>query len=129
MWMAWDRFRRTDRGQNISVDFYTGMPTMFSVKKYSDALEKLRVERGVGGHFQHDLASVDAGNRKATFKRGDGSTIDVDYTMLHVTPSMGPLEVLKKSPIVDASGWVQVNQQTLQHVNPEFSNIFAIGIA
>ncbi|CAA7271734.1 unnamed protein product [Cyclocybe aegerita] len=126
MWMAWDRFRRTGRG-DIKVDFYTGMPTMFSVKKYSDALDALRRERGVGGHFSHDLVSIDIANRKATFKRGDSSTIDVDYSLLHVTPRMGPLDALKGSPIVDAAGWVAVNSSTLQHVKPEFSNIFALG--
>lgn len=98
---------------------------MFSVKKYSDALDALRVERGVGGHFQHDLVAVDSINHKATFKKADGSTADVDYTLLHVTPPMGPLDFLKNSEIVDGAGWVQVDPATLQHVN--FDNIFALG--
>ena len=101
------------------------MPTMFSVKKYSDALDALRVERGVGGHFQHDLVAVDSINHRATFKKADGSTADVDYTLLHVTPPMGPLDFLKNSEIVDGAGWVQVDPATLQHVN--FDNIFALG--
>lgn len=33
MWMAWDRYRKSGRGSNVKVDFFTGMPTMFSVKK------------------------------------------------------------------------------------------------
>ena len=127
MWMAWDRFRQTNRG-SLKVDFYTGMPTMFSVKKYSDALDALRKERGVGGYFGHDLVSIDAGNRKATFKKAsDGNTIDVDFSLLHVTPPMGPLDVFKGSPIADAAGWVAVDKATLQHVKPEYSNIFALG--
>jgi len=127
MWMAWDRFRRTGRG-NIKVDFYTGMPSMFSVKKYSDALNALRQERGVGGHFGHDLVSIDTASRKATFKKAeDGTKVEVDYSLLHVTPPMGPLNVFKGSPIADAVGWVPVNQATLQHIKPEFSNVFAIG--
>lgn len=127
MWMAWDRYRQTQRGDNIKIDFYTGMPTMFSVKKYSDALNDLRVERQVGGHFQHNLISIDSANRKATFKKADESTIDVDFTLLHVTPPMGPLDFLKGSPIVDAAGWVDVDKGTLRHVKPEFGNIFALG--
>jgi len=127
MWMAWDRYRRTQRGQNIKIDFYTGMPTMFSVKKYSDALDTLRVQRGVGGHFQHNLVAVDSVNHRAVFKKSDGSSTDVDYTLLHVTPPMGPLDVLKQSPISDSAGWVQVDQTTLRHVNPDFGNIFALG--
>lgn len=127
MWMAWDRYRRTNRGENVNVEFYTGMPTMFSVKKYSDALDALRVQRGVGGHFQHSLISIDSVNHKAQFKKGDGTLVDVDYTVLHVSPPMGPLDFLKSSPIVDSAGWVEVDQSTLRHVNPEFGNIFALG--
>ena len=127
MWMAWDRFRRTGRN-DIKVDFYTGMPTMFSVKKYSEALDALRQERGVGGYFGHDLVAVDSAARKAIFKKAaDGSTVSVDYTMLHVTPPMGPLNVFKGSPIADAAGWVPVDKSTLQHTSPEFSNVFALG--
>jgi len=127
MWMAWDRYKRTGRRDNIKIDFYTGMPTMFSVKKYSDALDALRIERDVGGYFQHNLISVDSANRKAVFKKADGSTVDVDFTLLHVTPPMGPLDFLKSSPIVDAAGWVDVDKGTLRHVKPEFGNIFALG--
>ncbi|KAK0197149.1 sulfide-quinone oxidoreductase [Armillaria mellea] len=119
MWMAWDRFRKTGRRENIKIDFYTGMPTMFSVKKYSDALNALRVERNVGGHFQHNLVAIDSANHKATFAKSDGSKVDVDYTMLHVTPPMGPLDFLKGSPIADSAGWVTVDQDTLQHTKPD----------
>lgn len=127
MWMARDRYKRTSRLDNIKVNFYTGMPTMFSVKKYSDALEALRVERGVGGYFQHNLIGVDPANHKATFKKSDDSTVEVDYTLLHVTPPMGPLDFLKNSPLADSAGWVQVDPSTLRHVNPEFGNVFALG--
>lgn len=127
MWMAWDRFRKTGRANLIKVDFYTGMPTMFSVKKYSDALNKLRIERGVGGHFGHDLIAVDAANRKASFKATDGTIFTTKYSLLHVTPPMSPLKIFKGSPIAEASGWVPVDKNTLQHVNPEFTNVFALG--
>lgn len=127
MWMAWDRFRRSGRN-DIKVDFYTGMPTMFSVKKYSDALNALRQQRGVGGHFTHDLISIDAPNKRATFKKSDdGVHVKVDYSFLHVTPPMGPLNIFKGSQIADAAGWVTVDKGTLQHVKPEFGNVFALG--
>lgn len=127
MWMAWDRYQKSGRGNNIKIDFMTGMPTMFSVKKYSDALNALRIERGIGAEFQHNLISIDASNRKATFKKADGSTVDRDFTLLHVTPPMGPLDFIKGSPIADPAGWVEVDQGTLRHVKPEFGNIFALG--
>jgi len=40
---------------------------------------------------------------------------------------MGPLDALKDSPIADSAGWVNVDQGTLRHVNPEYGNIFALG--
>ncbi|EJF65787.1 FAD/NAD(P)-binding domain-containing protein [Dichomitus squalens LYAD-421 SS1] len=126
MWMAWDRYQRTGRGDTISVDFYTGTPSIFSVKKYADALNELRIQRGVGGYFNHNLVSVNPDAHRATFKTPDG-TIDVEYTLLHVSPPMGPLEVMKDQPIVDQAGWVSVDQATLRHTNPEFGNVWALG--
>jgi sulfide:quinone oxidoreductase len=127
MWMAWDRFRRTDRGDKVSVGFFTGMPTMFAVKKYSDVLNALREERKIGGYFQHNLVAVNSKSHKATFQTSDGSTVDVDYSTLHVTPPMGPLEFIKESPLADAAGWVSVDPGTLQHTNPEYANVFSVG--
>ena len=46
--------------------------------------------------------------------------------MLHVTPPMGPLRVLKESTLSDSDGWVDVNPTT-QHKS--YSNIFALGDA
>jgi eukaryotic sulfide quinone oxidoreductase len=126
MWMAWDRFQKTGRGDQIKVDFYTGTPAMFAVKKYSDALNNIRIERGVGGFFQHNLVKVDAANRKATFKSAaDNKDVTVDYTMLHVTPPMGPLDAIKGSPIADEAGWVAVDPGTLQ--STKFSNVWSLG--
>jgi len=127
MWMAWDRYRKSGRGNDINVTFMTGMPSMFSVKKYSEALNALRLERGVGAEFGHNLVAVDVPNRKATFKKADGTTLDREYSLLHATPPMGPLDFIKNSPVADAAGWVEVNPATLQHAKPEFSNIFAVG--
>jgi eukaryotic sulfide quinone oxidoreductase len=125
MWMAWDHFRATTREANIKTAFYTGMPTMFSVPKYSQALDKLRIQRGVAGYFGHNLISVDSSAHKATFKKGDGSIVEVNYTILHVVPPMGPLDAMKGQPISDEAGWVNVDKETLRHV--KFGNVWALG--
>ncbi|EJD06011.1 FAD/NAD-binding domain-containing protein [Fomitiporia mediterranea MF3/22] len=125
--MAWDRYRRTQRSDTIKVEFWTGTPTMFSVKKYSDALDKLRLSRGIHAEFSTNLTSIDTSNRIATFKRADGSDVSTDYSLLHAVPPMGPLDFIKNSPIADQAGWVSVDDATLQHKNPEYANVFAIG--
>ena len=129
MWMAWDRYRQTNRSDNVKVEFYTATPSMFSVKKYSDALNALRLERGVHAEFQHELTSINTsgGKRIATFKKADGSSVEEEFSLLHVTPPMGPLDVTKNSPLADAAGWVDVDNATLRHKNPEYANVFAIG--
>ncbi|KAI0798071.1 FAD/NAD-binding domain-containing protein [Abortiporus biennis] len=126
MWMAYDRYKRTGRLGPINVQFYTGLPTMFGVKKYSDALEKLRQERGVGGHFQHNLIKVDSGNRKATFKKlDDNTTVDVDYDLLHVVPQMGLMNFIKSSELADESGFLSVDKGTMR--STKFDNVWGIG--
>ena len=125
--MAWDRYQKTGRGNDVKVEFWTGTPTMFAVKKYSEALDALRKSRGIHAEFGHNLIAIDHANRVATFKKGDGSEVQTSYDILHATPPMGPLDVIKNSPIADQVGWVSVDDATLQHKNPEFSNIFALG--
>ncbi|THH03805.1 hypothetical protein EW145_g5992 [Phellinidium pouzarii] len=125
--MAWDRYRSTGRGELVKVEFWTGMPTMFSVKKYSDALNELRIQRGISAEFSHNLTAIDTANRVATFKKADGTDVTTDFSLLHVTPPMGPPEVVKSSPLADQAGWVSVDDGTLQHKNPEFANVFSLG--
>ncbi|KZT59800.1 FAD/NAD(P)-binding domain-containing protein [Calocera cornea HHB12733] len=125
MWMAWDRWRRTKRGEAADVEFVTGMPTMFSVKKYSDALNALRLQRGVGALFEHNLVEVDHHARVAKFKKPDGALVEKDYTLLHVTPPQGPLDFIKSSPLADGVGWVDVDPGTLRH--KKYANVWSLG--
>ncbi|KAG8929150.1 hypothetical protein FRC02_005950 [Tulasnella sp. 418] len=127
MWMAYDRYRTTGRKENINVEFVTGMPTMFSVPKYSQALNALRIQRGIAGTFEHNLTSIDPSARVATFKTPKGETVTKEYTLLHVTPPQGPLDFVKNSPLADAAGWVDVDQATLQH--KKYPNVFSLGDA
>jgi len=101
------------------------MPTMFAVPKYSQALDELRVRRGIEAGFGHNLVSVDPAAKKATFKKGDGSLVEKEYTLLHAVPPMGPLDVIRVSPIADGAGWVNVDKNTLRHI--EYGNVWSLG--
>lgn len=98
-----------------------------SVPKYAEILNALRLQRNIEAKFEHNLISINPDRRTATFKRPDGQTLETDYTFLHVVPPMSPLGFIKKSPIADSVGWVEVDQATLQHKNPDYQSIFAIG--
>lgn len=45
--------------------------------------------------------------------------------MLHVTPPMGPTEVVKSCLLADDGGWIDVDKETLQH--KKYPNVFGIG--
>lgn len=115
----------------FSSTFMTGMPTMFSVPHYSNALNQIRQEKGISAEFNHNLVEVRPDDKVAVFEvlAGDnkGKKIEKEFGMLHVTPPMGPLEWIKKSPLADAVGWVDVDQGTLQH--KKYENVFSLGDA
>lgn len=98
---------------------------MFSVPKYSDALEKLRVERNVDGLLNHNLISINPSKRIATFSTPTSTNLELPYDLLHVVPPQKPHEFISSSPLADSTGWVSVNPATLQHNN--FINIFGLG--
>jgi NADPH-dependent 2,4-dienoyl-CoA reductase/sulfur reductase-like enzyme len=125
MWMAWDHYRRTNLSNKISIEFITGMPTMFSVPKYSEALNALRIKRGIEAKFSHNLTSIDPKARVATFSAPEGKTFETEYTILHVTPPQGPPSFIKNSPLADSAGWVDVDPASLRH--KKFGNVFSLG--
>ncbi len=51
----------------------------------------------------------------------------MNYDLLHVTPPMSAPDFLKRSPLADGAGWVEVDKQTLQH--RRFPNVYGLGDA
>lgn len=133
MWLALDHWKKSGlynpanpANSPISIDFATGLPVMFGVPKYSERLNELRQQRGVEGLFQHDLVAIE-GNT-AVFARPDGAEqVRKQFDLLHVTPKMGPLAVIKDSPLADGAGFVDVDQETTRH--KRFDNVWSIGDA
>lgn len=83
-YMAWDRFRQTGRGDKIQTEFVTGMPTMFSVPYYSEALDKLRKERGIPASFNTNLVEIRENDRVAVFQEttGDKKKVEKSYDFM-----------------------------------------------
>mmetsp|Transcript_14850 Transcript_14850/g.34597 ORF Transcript_14850/g.34597 Transcript_14850/m.34597 type:complete len:280 (-) Transcript_14850:271-1110(-) len=127
MWLADDYWRtKTLVRDNVEVEFVTGRDALFPVPKYAEALAEIGVERGVAVSYNLELVEIDGPNRIATFEDQHGKRSSRHYDFLHVTPHMGPPAVIANSPLADSkSGFVDVNQYTLQH--PRFSNVFALG--
>ncbi|KAF2122262.1 sulfide-quinone oxidoreductase-like protein [Lophiotrema nucula] len=130
MWLALDHWKRaglydTSDQSAINITFATGLPTMFGVPKYSAVLERLRVERGVGGLFEHDLVAID-GNT-ATFARPGKQHVKKQFDFLHVAPKNRPYAFVKDSDLANEAGYVDVNEKTLRH--KKFNNVWSIGDA
>jgi len=124
-----DRLRRRGILAQCKLGFYTHAPAIFGVPYFARALVKVAARYGINVNYQQNLVSVNGNAKTATFEFvGDnrkGEKEIIPFELLHVTPPQSPHEEIKKSPLVNAAGWVEVNQNTMQHVR--FANIYSLG--
>lgn len=117
--------------KDCKLHFLTHAPVMFGVPFFSKELVKVAARWGINTHFQHNLAMVDWKARTATFDvvGGDkqGEKVTLQFDLLHMTPPQSPPAAVKTSPLANAAGFVDVNQNTMQHV--KFPNVFSLGDA
>ena len=128
MFLAEDHFRRTGLRARTQVEYMSAGPAIFRAPRYAGELVRIAAERDIKVHYKTDLVALRPEAREAVFRDIDTGAERVEaYDFIHVTPPMGPLEVMKGSPVADAAGWVDVDKETLQHVR--YPNIFALGDA
>lgn len=124
-----DFMRRKGIRADCDVKFFTHAPVIFGVPYFAKELVKVAERHGIGVNYQHNLVAVDGEKRIATFERVDdvnkGQRIQVPFDMLHVTPPQSAPAEVRASPLVNAAGWVEVDQNTLQHVR--YPNVFSLG--
>jgi len=124
-----DRLRRRGILKDCKLDFFTHAPAIFGVPYFARALVKVAARYGIGVHYQQNLVAVDGAAKIATFEFvGDnrkGEKENVPFDLLHVSPPQSPHDEIKKSPLANAAGWVEVNQATMQHVR--YPNIYSLG--
>ncbi|MBN3313356.1 SQOR protein, partial [Atractosteus spatula] len=118
---------QTGKRHKANIIYNTSLPVLFGVKKYADALWDIVKTRDLNVNLRHNLIEVRADKKEAVFEKLDnpGETVVLEYEMLHVTPPMGPPEVLKGSPLADEGGWLDVDKDMLQH--KKYPNVFGIG--
>jgi NADPH-dependent 2,4-dienoyl-CoA reductase/sulfur reductase-like enzyme len=110
-------------GVKAEVHFYTPLPQMFGVKYYSDALEIIAKNKGIGRHYNTVLIKVREG--VATFRdNATNKEFEENFDFLHAVPSMNVPELLVNSPISNAAGMVDVGRD-MRH--KKYKNIWAIG--
>ena len=129
MYLAADRFRKKGIADKVNVEFLNAGPGMFGVPFFAKALSKVVADYGITTSFGHNLVAIDGAAKKATFEVADAdgkkSTVVKEFDMIHVTPPQSAPDFIKKSPLANEGGWVDVNQFTLQH--NKYSNVFSLG--
>lgn len=124
MYLSCDHWQREGRLGAIEMAFHNAGGVLFGVKEYVPALMTYVERYGIDLQFESTLVSIDGPNRRATFKEKSGE-VTKDFDMLHVTPPQKAPAFIARSPLANASGYVDVDQETLQHVR--HANVFGLG--
>lgn len=131
MYLAADYWRRKQRLDKIKVSFCTAAPAIFGVAAFAPALLDYVKAYGIDANFGSTLIAVDGPAKKATFKEkgADGAEREVvrEFDMLHVCPPQIAADVVRNSPLADAAGFIDVDQETLRH--KKYANVFGLGDA
>jgi len=129
MYLAADRFRKRGTLDKFNIEFLTATPGLFGVPFFAKALSKVVADYGIKTNFSHNLVAIDGPAKTATFEitdsEGNKQRITKAFDMIHVTPPQSAPDFIKKSPLANAAGWVDVNPRSLQH--NQYSNIFSLG--
>lgn len=128
MYLSADYWQKQGVLKDINVDFYNSGAVLFGVEAYVPALMKYVEKYNADLHFNHQLIKVDGAQKRAWFQVTKGehtSIVETDFDMIHVVPPQQAPDCIRVSDLVDETGWVSVNQHTLQHT--KYPHIFALG--
>ena len=117
------------------VIYATATPGIFGVPTFAAPLREVVKRKGIEARYSHVLTEVRPATKEAVFRvlpaspaHGEGEEpreAVIPYALLHVTPPMAAPEVVASSPLAAASGFVEVDQYSLQH--KRFANVFSLG--
>jgi sulfide:quinone oxidoreductase len=131
MYLSCDSFLKNGVLKNIEVDFHNAGAVLFGVPQYVPALMSYVEKYGIKLNLESKLVAVDGPNRVAAFERkgADGAMerITREFDMMHAVPPQVAPEFVAKSPLAAETGFIAVDQFTLQHVR--YPNVFALGDA
>lgn len=129
MYLSGSHWREAGCLDDIQIEFHNAGGALFGVDAYVPALMEYVTRYHAGLHFGSRLIAVDGPRREASFAvtAPDGTTHEVTraFDMLHVCPPQRPLDVVARSPLAGAGGWVDVDPATLRH--RAYPNVFALG--
>ena len=118
--MLIEDFVRNNNLVNTTVSLFTpeAGPMEFASAEASEELKDLLEKKGIRYYPGHELTAVSA--NKLEFSNGK----NYSYDLLAYTPKHQLPEVIRKSDLAGNSGWVEVDNQSLE---TKFENVYAIG--
>lgn len=128
MYLADDYFRQAGVRDKTKIIYASAAATSFQVKKYADSMDQVIARKGIETKYRHNLIEIRPEKKEAVFQHLDTQEIvTMRYDMIHATPPQSAPDFIKRSPLANEAGWVDVNKETLQHVR--YPNIFSLGDA
>jgi sulfide:quinone oxidoreductase len=130
LYLSCDHWLRNGHLKDTTVEFHSAGGVLFGVKDYVPALMEYIKKYGVALNFNSRLVKIDGPAKKAWFevtKDDKKETIERSFDMIHVCPPQLAPDFVRASPLADKTGWIEVNQDTLQHAR--FANVFGLGDA
>jgi sulfide:quinone oxidoreductase len=129
MYLSADYWLKKGFIKDIQIDFYNAGSVLFGVKEYVPSLMEYVDRYKANLYFNYRLTKIDGPAKKAWFmvtdEEGKTSTFETSFDMIHVVPPQQAPDFIRSSKLIDASGWVDVSQDTLQH--KVYKNIYALG--
>jgi sulfide:quinone oxidoreductase len=115
-----DHVRR--KGLAGQIDLYAAEPGPMGVAgpEVSAGVRAMVEAKGVGYHPEHQVAEVDPEGRRLNFTNG----VTADYDLLVYVPPHRAPQVVREAGLVDDSGWIPADRDTL---HTAFPGVYAIG--
>lgn len=131
MYLSCSHWLKHGHLKDIHVGFHNAGGVLFGVQEYVPALMEYIEKYDAKLCLNQNLIAIDGEQKTATFKVTDADENAREETrefdMIHVCPPQASLDFVANSPLADQAGWVEVDQETLQH--KRYPNIWGLGDA
>lgn len=129
LYLAADYWRQQGCLSDIDIEFRNAGAVLFGVAEFVPVLNSYIEKYGAQLKFNSNLIHVDGANQIATFQVTDAegkiTEVEEHFDYLHAVPPQTSPDFIKNSPLSNDAGWLDVNQDTLQHNT--YANIFGLG--
>lgn len=140
MYLADDHFKKVGIKNKTKVIYASAAGGIFPVPEIEKTLYKVIDRKNINVKFSYELKKIESDKQIAWFAVSpeskehnpiivellkENDLVGIKYDMLHLVPPNVPPDFIKKSPLVDEAGWVDVDPFSLQH--KKYANIFGLG--